>query len=63
MSKTILIIDDSGSFRQVVKMALQRQPTSRRRPLMAKNACAKLDGPKSTDMPIERLRTAKAHRG
>ncbi len=46
MSKTILIIDDSGSFRQVVKMALQKASYEVVEAVDGKDACAKLDGRK-----------------
>ena len=46
MSKTILIIDDSGSFRQVVKMALQKAAYEVVEAIDGQDACAKLDGRK-----------------
>jgi len=46
MSKTILIVDDSGSFRQVVKMALQKASYEVVEAADGMDACAKLDGRK-----------------
>lgn len=46
MSKTILIVDDSGSFRQVVRMALQRAGYEVVEAVDGKDATTKLDGRK-----------------
>ncbi len=46
MSKTILIIDDSGSFRQVVKMALQKASYEVVEAVDGMDACEKPDGRK-----------------
>lgn len=46
MSKTILIVDDSGSFRQVVRMALQRAGYEVVEAVDGKDAITKLDGRK-----------------
>ena len=46
MSKTILVVDDSGSFRQVVKMALQKASYDVVEAIDGMDACAKLDGRK-----------------
>lgn len=46
MSKTILIVDDSGSFRQVVKMALQKAGYEVVEAIDGMDACTKLDGRK-----------------
>jgi len=46
MSKTILIVDDSGSFRQVVRMALQRAGYDVVEAQDGKDATTKLDGRK-----------------
>lgn len=44
MNKTILIVDDSASFRQVVKMALQKASYDVVEAVDGVDACAKLDG-------------------
>ncbi len=46
MAKTILIIDDSGSFRTVVRMALQRVGYEVVEAVDGKDALTKLDGRK-----------------
>lgn len=46
MAKTILIIDDSGSFRTVVRMALQRVGYEVVEAVDGKDAVSKLDGRK-----------------
>lgn len=46
MSKTILVVDDSGSFRQVVRMALQRAGYEVVEACDGKDAITKLDGRK-----------------
>ena len=46
MSKTIMVIDDSGSFRTVVKLALQKAGHSVVEAVDGKDALRKLDGTK-----------------
>ncbi|PND40068.1 two-component system response regulator [Paucibacter aquatile] len=46
MSKTILVVDDSGSFRTVVKLALQKAGYSVIEAVDGKDAIGKLDGAK-----------------
>jgi two-component system chemotaxis response regulator CheY len=46
MSKTILIVDDSGSFRTVVKLALQKAGYETVEAVDGKDAVTKLDGRK-----------------
>lgn len=44
MSKTVLIIEDSGSFRMVVKVALERAGYETLDAASAEEACSMLDG-------------------
>ncbi|MCV2354732.1 response regulator [Paucibacter sp. B2R-40] len=44
MSKTILVVDDSGSFRTVVKLALMKAGYTVIEAVDGKDACTKLDG-------------------
>jgi two-component system chemotaxis response regulator CheY len=46
MSKTIMVVDDSGSFRTVVKLALQKAGYAVIEACDGKDACAKLNGQK-----------------
>jgi two-component system chemotaxis response regulator CheY len=46
MSKTVMIVDDSGSFRTVVKLALQKAGYETVEAIDGKDACGKLDGRK-----------------
>jgi two-component system chemotaxis response regulator CheY len=46
MSKTVMIVDDSGSFRTVVKLALQKAGYTTVEAIDGKDAVAKLDGRK-----------------
>ena len=46
MSKTILVVDDSGSFRTVVKLALQKAGYAVVEAMDGKDACGKLNGQK-----------------
>lgn len=46
MSKTILVVDDSGSFRTVVKLALQKASYAVIEAVDGKDAVAKLNGQK-----------------
>jgi two-component system chemotaxis response regulator CheY len=46
MSKTVMIVDDSGSFRTVVKLALQKAGYATVEAVDGKDAVAKLDGRK-----------------
>jgi len=46
MSKTILVVDDSGSFRTVVKLALQKAGYSVVEAVDGQDAIGKLDGAK-----------------
>jgi len=46
MSKTVMIVDDSGSFRTVVKLALQKAGYETVEAADGKDAVAKLDGRK-----------------
>jgi two-component system chemotaxis response regulator CheY len=46
MSKTVMIVDDSGSFRTVVKLALQKAGYETVEAVDGKDAVAKLDGRK-----------------
>jgi two-component system chemotaxis response regulator CheY len=46
MSKTVMIVDDSGSFRTVVKLALQKAGYETVEAMDGKDACGKLDGRK-----------------
>lgn len=46
MSKTVMIVDDSGSFRTVVKLALQKAGYETVEAIDGKDAVAKLDGRK-----------------
>ncbi len=46
MSKTVMIVDDSGSFRTVVKLALQKAGYAVVEAVDGKDACGKLDGQK-----------------
>ena len=46
MSKTVMIVDDSGSFRTVVKLALQKAGYATVEAIDGQDACAKLDGRK-----------------
>lgn len=46
MSKTVMIIDDSGSFRTVVKLALQKAGYTTVEAVDGKDAVGKLDGRK-----------------
>ena len=46
MSKTVMIVDDSGSFRTVVKLALQKAGYAVVEAIDGKDASAKLDGRK-----------------
>jgi two-component system, chemotaxis family, chemotaxis protein CheY len=75
MSKTILVIDDSGSFRTVVKLALQKAGYTVMEAGDGKEALAKLEGAKvnlivcDVNMPnmdgltfLKTLKTLAAHR-
>ncbi|MGE0312925.1 MAG: response regulator [Lautropia sp.] len=44
MSKTVMVVEDSGSFRTVVRMALQKAGYTVVEAVDGKDACAKLDG-------------------
>jgi CheY-like chemotaxis protein len=46
MSKTVMIVDDSGSFRTVVKLALQKAGYEVVEAVDGKDACGKLNGDK-----------------
>lgn len=46
MSKTVMIVDDSDSFRTVVRMALTKAGYTTVEAIDGKDACAKLDGRK-----------------
>lgn len=46
MSKTVMIVDDSGSFRTVVKLALQKAGYEIVEAVDGQDACDKLDGRK-----------------
>lgn len=46
MSKTIMIVDDSGSFRTVVKLALQKAGYGVIEAVDGQDACTKLNGQK-----------------
>ena len=46
MSKTVMIVDDSGSFRTVVKLALQKAGYTTVEAVDGKDAVAKLNGQK-----------------
>jgi len=46
MSKTVMIVDDSGSFRTVVKLALQKAGYETVEAIDGKDAVGKLDGRK-----------------
>jgi two-component system chemotaxis response regulator CheY len=46
MSKTIMIVDDSGSFRTVVKLALQKAGYAVVEAVDGQDACTKLNGQK-----------------
>ncbi len=46
MSKTVMIVDDSGSFRTVVKLALQKAGYETVEAMDGQDACTKLDGRK-----------------
>ncbi|MCB1994935.1 MAG: response regulator [Burkholderiaceae bacterium] len=46
MSKTVMIVDDSGSFRTVVKLALQKAGYTTVEAIDGKDAVGKLDGRK-----------------
>lgn len=46
MSKTIMIVDDSGSFRTVVKLALQKAGYAVIEAVDGQDACTKLNGQK-----------------
>jgi len=71
MSKTILIVDDSASLRQVVNIALSKAGYSVVEAVDGQDACTKLDGRKinliisDVNMPnmdgIEFLKRVKAH--
>lgn len=75
MSKTIMVIDDSGSFRTVVKLALQKAGYTVMEAGDGKDALAKLEGAKvnlivcDVNMPnmdgltfLKTLKTTAAHR-
>jgi two-component system, chemotaxis family, chemotaxis protein CheY len=46
MSKKVMIVDDSGSFRTVVKLALQKAGYETLEAVDGKDACSKLNGDK-----------------
>ncbi len=46
MAKTVMVVDDSGSFRTVVKLALQKSGYEVVEACDGKDACGKLDGRK-----------------
>ena len=46
MAKTVMVVDDSGSFRTVVKLALQKAGYEVVEAADGKDACGKLDGRK-----------------
>jgi two-component system, chemotaxis family, chemotaxis protein CheY len=46
MSKQVMVVDDSGSFRTVVKLALQKAGYEVVEAVDGKDACTKLDGRK-----------------
>ena len=46
MGKTVMVVDDSGSFRTVVKLALQKAGYAVVEAVDGQDACAKLDGRK-----------------
>ena len=46
MSKRVMIVDDSGSFRTVVKLALQKAGYETLEAVDGKDACSKLNGDK-----------------
>jgi two-component system, chemotaxis family, chemotaxis protein CheY len=46
MSKTVMIVDDSGSFRTVVKLAMQKAGYAVLEAVDGKDACTKLNGDK-----------------
>ena len=46
MAKTVMVVDDSGSFRTVVKLALQKSGYEVVEAVDGKDACGKLDGRK-----------------
>lgn len=75
MSKTIMVVDDSGSFRTVVKLALQKAGYTVVEAVDGKDALAKLDGSKvnlivcDVNMPnmdglsfLKQLKTMAAYR-
>ncbi len=75
MSKTVMVVDDSGSFRTVVKLALQKSGYTVVEACDGKDACAKLDGRKlnlivcDVNMPnmdgltfLRQLRTAPSYK-
>lgn len=52
MSKTILVVDDSGSFRTVVKLALMKAGYAVIEAVDGQDACGKLEGDKKINLIV-----------